>query len=358
MRGWNIAIVMLAALLAGCSHLGPQTVVRDRFDYNAAISDSWKEQTLLNIVKIRYADMPLFVEVASVVSGYSLEGAVNLGRTISSENAVQGDFYAFGGTGKYTDRPTITYAPITGQHFNQSFMTPIPPRAVLFLMQTGWSVDLIIPLTVDAMNGLRAQVAGGANRRAGDPEFYHAVRLLRELQVSGAVGMHILKGRDQQETTVMFFQKRNMSPEMEAKLEAVGDILGLKPGAREIQISYGLLPKTDTELSMLTRSLLHIMIQLAIWVDVPPAHVEEGRTIAAAVDPSVTDGQDAKLLDVHWSEGKPDQAFVAVQYRGYWYWIDDRDFASKRTFAFLMILFSLMETGGREGLPLVTIPAS
>jgi hypothetical protein len=48
-------------------------VPRGRFDYNTAISASWKDQTLLNIVKIRYADFSLFVEVASIVSGYSME---------------------------------------------------------------------------------------------------------------------------------------------------------------------------------------------------------------------------------------------------------------------------------------------
>ncbi|MEA3232552.1 MAG: hypothetical protein U9Q05_12435, partial [Thermodesulfobacteriota bacterium] len=107
------AVVLI--FLTGCSHIGPKTVPRDRFDYNTAIADSWKEQTLLNIVKLRYADMPLFVEVASVVSGYTLESSVNLGGTVSSENAIQGDFLAFGTSGKYTDRPTITYAPITGE---------------------------------------------------------------------------------------------------------------------------------------------------------------------------------------------------------------------------------------------------
>ena len=61
-------IIGLVLLVTGCTTIGPQSVERDRFDYNSAISNSWKEQTLLNIVKIRYADMPLFVEVASVVS--------------------------------------------------------------------------------------------------------------------------------------------------------------------------------------------------------------------------------------------------------------------------------------------------
>ena len=114
------AVVLI--FLTGCSHIGPKTVPRDRFDYNNAIADSWKEQTLLNIVKLRYADMPLFVEVASVVSGYTLESSVSLGGTVSSKDAIQGDFIALGTAGKYTDRPTITYAPITGKKSNKSFL--------------------------------------------------------------------------------------------------------------------------------------------------------------------------------------------------------------------------------------------
>ena len=127
-----IAAIIAIFWLIGCTHLGPKTVPRDQFDYNTAIADSWKEQTLLNIVKLRYADMPLFIEVASVVSGYTLEGSVNLGGTVSSEDAVSGDFLSLGTAGKYTDRPTITCAPITGAKFNANVMTPIPPQAVLY----------------------------------------------------------------------------------------------------------------------------------------------------------------------------------------------------------------------------------
>ena len=65
----------------------------------------------------------------------------------------------------------------------------------------------------------------------------------------------------------------------------------------------------------------------------------------------------ARLIKIHSAADRPENEFTAVRYRDHWFWIDDRDFKSKRTFTFLMILFSLMETGGREGLPLVTIPA-
>ncbi len=46
--------------VSGCASFGPPSVDRDRFDYINAISSSWKQQTLLNIVKMRYAHMSTF----------------------------------------------------------------------------------------------------------------------------------------------------------------------------------------------------------------------------------------------------------------------------------------------------------
>jgi hypothetical protein len=104
------------ALFTGCVHMGPKTIPVDRFDYSSAIADSWKQQTLLNVVKMRYMDLPVFVDVASIVSGYSLQTGVNIGGSISSKS-IQGDTLSAGGEAIYTDRPTITYVPLTGEKF-------------------------------------------------------------------------------------------------------------------------------------------------------------------------------------------------------------------------------------------------
>lgn len=349
-----VIMVIVFASLSACTHIGPRTIPRDRFDYNTAISNSWKEQTLLNIVKIRYADMPLFVEIASIVNSYTLESSVSLGGIHNSTTSV--DIFSLGGTGKFSDRPTITYTPITGKHFNKSFMTPIPPDAVIFLMQSGWPADLILPLMTDSINGLRSRTAAGANRREGDSEFYRAITLLRNIQKSGGVGMRLLKNETGPDSTIIFFHDKHISPKVIDMINELNALLGLKPSARSITVSYGSIPKNDQDMALLTRSLLQIMIELSTQVDVPEQHVREGSTIPTS-NTFDENGKDWKMIEIKHSVEKPETAFTAVKYRNYWFWLDDHDFKSKRTFAFLMIIFSLTETGGKEGLPLVTIPA-
>jgi hypothetical protein len=72
----RFAAAVLTSLVAACTGIGPGTVPHDRIDYASAIGNSWKEQTLLNIVKLRYADMPIFLEVAQVIAGYQLQSAI------------------------------------------------------------------------------------------------------------------------------------------------------------------------------------------------------------------------------------------------------------------------------------------
>lgn len=75
---------LLSVIVSGCASIGPDSVQRDRIDYVEAISNSSKDQLLLNIVRLRYDDTPVFIDVSSVVSGYAIGGQVQAGFTGNS----------------------------------------------------------------------------------------------------------------------------------------------------------------------------------------------------------------------------------------------------------------------------------
>ncbi|MGB5305102.1 MAG: hypothetical protein WBO57_02565 [Gammaproteobacteria bacterium] len=301
--------------------------------------------------------MPLFLEVASIVSGYSLESSVNLGGVTAEGDAIPNSL-TLGTAGKYTDRPTITYAPITGSRFNKNFMTPVPPSAVLFLVQAGWPADVVLPIVLEAINGLRAQKSAGAGQRSGQGGYYRVIELFAQIQRSGAFGMRVVRAGEE-ETTMLMIRRENVEPAIIAAADELADLLGMRRDVDEFSIVFSEVARDGTEIAMLTRSLLSIMVELAGQVGVPEQHVADGRTVPSLASANNSEGssEGGRLIDIRSSTDKPDHAFAAVSYRDYWFWIDDRDFKSKRTFAYLMLLFSLTESGGREGLPLVTIPA-
>jgi len=68
MRIVPIFLAATALWLSACAGIGPPTVSRDRFDYTTAISQSWKSQMLLNLVKLRYGDTPVLLDVASGIN--------------------------------------------------------------------------------------------------------------------------------------------------------------------------------------------------------------------------------------------------------------------------------------------------
>lgn len=346
----------MALALTGCHSIGPGTVARDRFEYSGAISESWKRQTLLNIVKIRYLDPPIFVDTGQIVAGYSLETAFNAGGQISSELAIQGDSAMLGGSSKYTDRPTITYTPLTGKSFVKGLMMPLPPESVFFMIESGWPADGVLFAAIASINGLKNQESSIDGFLAADADFLRVLVLMRKMQRSGAVAVRIRQDAQKRQTTLLTLRSRDMTPEtLEDSLE-LRRLLKLDPDAQEFTLVHGATAANDREVAVLTRSVLQQMATMAAQVDVPEEDVSQGRTLAGwesiSNDPSAT-----RLIQIRSSTSRPVDAFVAVPYRDHWFWIDDCDVKSKRTFWFMMMLFTLADTGEKEPLPLITIPA-
>jgi len=314
---------------------------------------------LLNLVKLRYSDAPVFLDVGQVVSGYTVQSTFTaLGNVFSTNGPVPGvpnSSVGLSAQGQFIDRPTVTYTPLMGERFARSLMTPIPPPALMSLIQAGNPVDLVFRLGVHVVNGLRNRYGGDVRATRGDPEFFQLLERLRRIQLSGAVGWRVHRV-DREKALLMSF-RRVSDPSIEADITAARELLGLDPTALEFRVVYGAVAANNKELAILSRSILEILVDLSSFITVPKADVAEQRVSATAEAQIGPNGPIPPLIRIGSSQDRPSDASVSVPYRNSWFWIDDRDIPSKRLFSFLMFIFTLVEPGTKESPPIITIPA-
>ncbi len=352
-----LAAALVGALaLTGCQSIGPGSVPRDRSDYSSSIGDSWKRQTLLNIVKLRYVDPPIFVDVGQIVAGYQLQMGASVGGQVSSERAIQGNSLLLSGAGTYIDRPTITYVPLTGNKFIKGLMTPLPPESVFFTIQSGWPADAVLFASAASLNGLKNQDSSIAGVTPPDPDFLRVLQLLRQIQLSGALSMRVQVDAQKKQTTLLTIRGSDVPPDIAQDAQEVRRLLRLDPDAQEFKLVFGSMPANNREVAVVTRSIMQLMATLASQVEVPPEDVSQTRA-TPGWDAGSTNSNAVRMIQIKCSKTEPADAFVTVEYRHHWFWIDDRDLKSKRTFSFMMMLFTLADTGEQPAPPLITIPA-
>ncbi len=347
----------LAFFATGCIHpkIGPNSLPRDRALYSTSLADSWKQQTLLNIVKVRYIDPPVFVDVGTIVASYTLSQGVMVGGTIVPTGSDSSSL-TLGGSAAFSNNPTITYTPLTGSAYIKGLMTPLPPTMVFIGIQNGLPADLTLLASVLSINGLRNQQSTPTGFTPADPDFHRVRELMSEIQLSGAVRLYVKEDANKQQTSILALRTKDFTPEIQAASAELRRLLHLSPEATEFTIVNAPLPSSDTEVAVMTRSLIGILQNMAAQVEVPPEHLAQHRAFpgfeAGRKLPGIV-----PMIRIHSSKKKPDDAFLDVYYRNIWFWVDDDDLASKRALAQLLQLFTMADTGGKENLPVVTIPA-
>jgi len=362
MKATQLLLVLTLVTLAGCRHMGPNTIVQDRISYNDAIATSWKTQTLLNIVRIRYGDMAEFVDVSSIVNGYELNRTTsgNFGAT-NFPHAFIANLLTFGlsGSRSLTDRPTITYTPQTGSEFTKNLISPIPPSSILSLIEGGTSADAVMDLAVDSINGIRNSSVSSGKVVKEDPNFDLVLRTIRKAHGTGDVSFRVRPGAGKKSPpeVVMIFQDK-ASPAVASEVAEMRKVLKLDPDQHEFKVVFGMTPERNKmfpdknkEIALRTRSVLRVMTSLSMNVQVPISHLADGRAVTladAGADPN-------PQLTVYSSCKKPCDAFAAVHYQGYWFWVEQSDRQSKRSLSYLRTFLALADTGKKDSTPLVTI---
>ena len=346
-----LTAVGLGLLLVSCGSYGPKTMDRDQINYGNSIGDTWKNQMLANIVKIRFVDMPVFVDVGSIVSGYTLSTTVN-GRLGFSDSFTGGNSQGLGASGTYTDRPTITYMPKTGDDYLRAILEPVAPSSLLALIQAGYSSELLFTWAVEAINGVHNWSVTRRKNSAADPEFIEYVQLMQELQILGAVGFELTKDDNNKHDIIFRLNKEGLPESAIEKSRRVGEIIGLDPSRDQFRVIYAPFKSDPGTLSIQTRSVIQMLSAMAGFIDVP---AEKAAYAVPGYDASTSP---KRPFQVHSSADKPDDSFAQVRYEGYWYWIENADLTSKRVFTLMLFMTTLTNQATDQNAPVLTIPTS
>jgi hypothetical protein len=399
-------VIVLVAVWAGASGcLGPKAIRYTRIRYNEVVRDTNDQQLLMNIVRLRYADSPVFIDLPMITSQFEVSGRGNYlggyGNQFPGRTSL--------GVGEMTlrDTPTLSYHPREGREIAKALLTPI--SADLFsVVNAGANLEQLLLLTINDINDVpNAPRATTLTPRVPEDnaEFVRGIRILMDLRDREATevafgteeeaeetsdpisrekvdGSHLLNAAKDgyvfrargdgrmallKREKDLFLKIRGPyvhSPEM----AEVARIFNLAPGLGQYRIKSELTeeatrrspsPLGNDTIYLNMRSVLQIMTFLSKAVCVPEEHVRSGIV-------PLTPGPDGRPYDwtrimagnffVLSQKHRPRDAEVAIQYRGYWFYIPTQDVNSRAVLAILELLFALQESDGRNVGPLLTLP--
>ena len=176
--------------LCGCFGLGTTRLYEDQLGYSRALGDAEKSDTLLNVVRLRYADTPIVLQATQVISGYQLQRNVT-GGFEAFPAANLSTFLNGSASAQLQQSPTFTFQPLSGAQFAQSFVRPLSPADLLPLAMGGLPIDVLFRLGVQSVNRLSNAIALTQTGAAGSPDFFLLLQDLRRLQIAGLLGVKL-----------------------------------------------------------------------------------------------------------------------------------------------------------------------
>nr|VFK24058.1 MAG: hypothetical protein BECKMB1821G_GA0114241_100716 [Candidatus Kentron sp. MB]VFK34103.1 MAG: hypothetical protein BECKMB1821I_GA0114274_10615 [Candidatus Kentron sp. MB]VFK76740.1 MAG: hypothetical protein BECKMB1821H_GA0114242_10725 [Candidatus Kentron sp. MB] len=359
-RRLAVSILVLAWLFAsGCTQIGPDMVKGGRNDYNQVLAKTGDEETLLNLVRLRYADNPVFLEVASISTSFTWNQGLDAKITeVQPQGA--GDQIELGGSLGYSERPTITYTPLGGANFVRNVLTPVELDSLLLLSHSGWSIERLLRVMANRMNGVENAREASGPTPANAPrfaDFLTATEIMRTLQRKSAITFGYRK-EGKETVPAMRIEPDALDSD---QLQALSDIIGLQPDKPFVDLDIAAHQPRPDALGFELRSLAGIMFFLSHAVDVPEQDITEGRatvTKTASGAPFDWELVVGDLLDIKSQEEQPSNAAIAIRYRNSWFYIDDADTQSKYTLMLLGQLRALQAGNIHRIGPLLTLPVS
>ena len=195
------AIVLLALWsgVSGC--MGPNAVRYTRLRYNEVMRDTNDQQLLLNIIRLRYADSPVFIDLPMITSQFEVAGRGNyLGGT---GNQFQGHTNLGFGELSLRDSPTLSYHPREGREIAKALLTPLSTE-LFSLVNAGADLEQLLLMTISDINDLpNAPAATTLVPRVPEDNalYVHGIRLLASLQQREATELVVSKGDESEDAS-------------------------------------------------------------------------------------------------------------------------------------------------------------
>jgi hypothetical protein len=367
-----------------------------RLGYNEAVQVSDQRELLLNLVRLRYTDAPEFLAISGISTQMNFEAGASIGGDFGKVEDSRSAFVSPGASIGYSETPTITFTPRRDQEFTRQLVAAVELDSVYLLTQYGWGIDRVLRLIARDLNGLDNTISR-EDRRASEAEslrlFAEVASRLRRLEAARWISVGVEQRREVLSAPIP--ADRVTSDDLLSAADAgyrlelqddppsylltesrphyvlvvdedawedpdfveIARSLGLprKQTTYEIDAGGGVSDAADGRLRVATRSVLGTMAYLSNAVSVPEIHENEGLVSKTGEFKGALND----LLKIHVSATPVEDAYLAVPYRGFWFYVGGTDLSTKRTLGLLISLVRLtISAGGAQNVPILTLPVT
>ncbi|MFM7136131.1 MAG: hypothetical protein ACKO1M_03545 [Planctomycetota bacterium] len=384
--------------------MGSWAIRGTRLHYNQSFSHTASQELLLNIVRMRYGEVPTFLDLPNINS--VMEAKVDGSGGQLGDNLTQG---VFGGLFGLRDEPTLAYQPRSGDNLAESLIQALTAEILLDVPPGGDTRTFLLAF-VDSINGVRnCPTATSLSSRVLQPndDYRYAVDLVIGLQSRGAIKVRVGKQEEQAHDAIpvaaatgedvvlaakegfvydvfdervrLVERKRFVALAIQphelqaADLEEVVRLFHLEPGRSAYRIEsqenvevdlgsdeaiVGASQAATDVITLNVRSGYQVLAFLSKGVDVPEPHVRRGTVhLFQGLDGRSFDGRQLTrgLFQVCVQKHRPLRSDLAVHYRGYWFYIPESDVQSRATLNQVKMAIDLQSQAGNAG-PVLTLP--
>jgi len=342
--------------LSGCAVVGPKSISMGRTNYNEAMDKTENEQMLMSIIKGRYGETFTLLSVSGVAANIRFAANANAQVGIGPEKNYLGGLVPLSGGLVYEENPTITYVPVQGEEYFQQLMSPIPLGTLVLFIRRGFDSAASLILFADRINDMQNPDFLRTALLEPDLRFQRFAELNEELYQEGIIQWVKYSGENIPYAILI----SDYETDHLVKVQEYMDLLSFSMPADTsenivLPLYLGVKYKKTEGVAISTRSTISLIQILRATVEIPPEHLANG--IAPRYPKPGPAGQG---ICIRTAKDKPDNAVIAVKYRGYWFYIDEKDTRTKRFYTIVRTLWSVSIATGvdQSDLPILTIPVN